>query len=247
MSPYLFTLVMKCFTLMMDINVRRSPKFQYHYGCKSMKITHVCFDDDLLVLCHGNDDLVHVVRDFINEFGACTGMLPNFNKSTIFFARDNDFYWCTIFLLPKAILKEIDNLLMGFLWCNRELSRGKEKIAWKKICKPKSHGGLGLKDLELGMENLLEIRDEIKSSVWYKLGNGRNTSMWFDNWCELGPLFRIISNRSLYFAKFSRDMMVADMVSNGEWKWPSEWKIEHPSVVQIIVPNFDAEKKDWLV
>ncbi|GJY08659.1 RNA-directed DNA polymerase, eukaryota, reverse transcriptase zinc-binding domain protein [Tanacetum coccineum] len=213
----------------------------------NMKITHICFADDLLVLCHGDDDLVQLVRDFIDEFGACTGMLPNFNKSTIFFARDNDFYWCTIFLLPKAILKEIDNLLMGFLWCNRELSRGKAKIAWKKICKPKSHGGLGLKDLELGMENLLEIRDEIISSVWYKLGNGRNTSMWFDNWCELGPLFRIISNRSLYFAKFLRDMMIAYMVSNGEWKWPSEWKIKHLSVVQITVPNFDAEKKDWLV
>ncbi|GJZ79978.1 hypothetical protein Tco_0644815 [Tanacetum coccineum] len=52
--------------------------------------------------------------------------------------------------------------------------------------------------------------------------NGKSTSMWYDNWCELGPLFRFISNRSLYSARFSKDMVVADMVSNGDWKWPSE-------------------------
>ncbi|GKE30224.1 hypothetical protein Tco_1445608, partial [Tanacetum coccineum] len=96
----------------------------------------------------------------------------------------------------------------------------RKSIAWKKICKPKSHGGLDLKDLE-GWKNLLEIRDKVIKNVWYKLGNGESTSMWYDNWCELGPLFRFISNRSLYSARFSKDMVVADMVSNGDWKWPS--------------------------
>ncbi|GKF76101.1 RNA-directed DNA polymerase, eukaryota, reverse transcriptase zinc-binding domain protein, partial [Tanacetum coccineum] len=84
MSPYLFTLVMECFTLMMDRNVKRNPKFQYHYGYKNMEITHVCFADDLLVLCHGDADSVKVVRETIDEFGECSGLLPNFNKSTIF-------------------------------------------------------------------------------------------------------------------------------------------------------------------
>ncbi|GKE91019.1 RNA-directed DNA polymerase, eukaryota, reverse transcriptase zinc-binding domain protein [Tanacetum coccineum] len=85
MSPYLFTLVMECFTLMMERNVKRNPKFQYHYGCKSMKITHVCFADDLFILCHGDAVSVKVVRDSINEFGDYSVLLPNFNKSTIFF------------------------------------------------------------------------------------------------------------------------------------------------------------------
>ncbi|GJW93590.1 hypothetical protein Tco_0173262 [Tanacetum coccineum] len=58
-------------------------------------------------------------------------------------------YWCTVFLLPKAALKDINSLLSGFLWCNGELSKGKVKIAWKKICKPKAQGGLDLKDLEV--------------------------------------------------------------------------------------------------
>ncbi|GJX39263.1 hypothetical protein Tco_0252566 [Tanacetum coccineum] len=156
-----------------------------------MKITHVYFADDLLVLCHGDAKSVKVVRDSIYEFGECSGLLPNFNKSTIFFGIVKDevqkeimkvlpfkkgklpmkylgrlqliasilesiqVYWCTVFLLPKAVLKEINNLLMGFLWCNGKLSRGKAKIAWKKICKPITHGGLGLKDLELWNKALL--------------------------------------------------------------------------------------------
>nr|GEW16363.1 RNA-directed DNA polymerase, eukaryota, reverse transcriptase zinc-binding domain protein [Tanacetum cinerariifolium] len=68
----------------------RSPKFQYHFGCKNMKITHVCFVDDLLVLCHGDIDYVQVIRKSVDEFGDYSGLLPNFNKSTIFFGSVND-------------------------------------------------------------------------------------------------------------------------------------------------------------
>ncbi|GKD29235.1 RNA-directed DNA polymerase, eukaryota, reverse transcriptase zinc-binding domain protein [Tanacetum coccineum] len=236
MSPYLFTLVMECFTLMMERNVQRNPNFQFHFGCKSIKITHVCFADDLLVLCHGDAESVKVVE-------------------TLLMNLEN----------VLTVLKEINNLLMGFLWCNGELSRDKEKIAWKKICKPKSHGGLGLKDLEIwnkallnfwkvsadtndswGWKNLLEIRDEISKHVWYKLGDGMKTLLWYDNWCEMGPLCRIVLNRSIYSARLTRDMVVVDMVNNGEWNWPSEWKTEYPIMRHIKVPKLNTEKGDWL-
>ncbi|GKA28870.1 hypothetical protein Tco_0715115 [Tanacetum coccineum] len=89
-------------------------------------------------------------------------MLPSWNQ-----------YKCTgvlCFYFQK--LKEINSLLMGFLWCNGELSRGKAKIAWKKICKPKSHGGLGLKDLEIWNKSLLvkHIRNiaDKKDTLWVK-------------------------------------------------------------------------------
>ncbi|GKB48166.1 RNA-directed DNA polymerase, eukaryota, reverse transcriptase zinc-binding domain protein [Tanacetum coccineum] len=226
MSLYLFTLVMECLTLMMERNVQRNLTFQFHFGCKSMKIIHVCFADDLLVLCHSDVDSIKAVKDSIDEFGRCSGLLPNFQKSTIFFGNvkevqeeiiknlpskkgklpvkylgvplitkrlgiknykflvDKDrkgisnwknkclsyagrlqliasilesiqVYKCSVFLLPNTVIKEINSLLMGFLWCNGEISRGKAKISWKKICKPKSHGGLGLKDLEIWNKVLL--------------------------------------------------------------------------------------------
>ncbi|GKC77883.1 RNA-directed DNA polymerase, eukaryota, reverse transcriptase zinc-binding domain protein [Tanacetum coccineum] len=85
MSPCLFTMVMEFFTLVMARNVRKSANFNYHFGCKSLKITHICLADDLMVFCHGDTSSVKVIKDLIEEFGKCSGLLPNFNKSTIFF------------------------------------------------------------------------------------------------------------------------------------------------------------------
>lgn len=64
-------------------------------------------------------------------------------------------YWASVFMLPKAVIKDIDKLLKGFLWCQGELSKGKAKVAWKLICSPKSEGGLGIKNLEQWNEVLM--------------------------------------------------------------------------------------------
>ncbi|GKD99172.1 RNA-directed DNA polymerase, eukaryota, reverse transcriptase zinc-binding domain protein, partial [Tanacetum coccineum] len=66
------------------MNVKNNPEFNYHFGCKDLKITHICFADDLMMFCHGDSVSVKVIKDYIEEFGKCSGLLPNFNKSTIF-------------------------------------------------------------------------------------------------------------------------------------------------------------------
>ena len=48
-SPYLFTLVMEVFTLMLKRHVARNQDFQYHFRYKELGLTHVCFADDLLL------------------------------------------------------------------------------------------------------------------------------------------------------------------------------------------------------
>ncbi|GJU01500.1 RNA-directed DNA polymerase, eukaryota, reverse transcriptase zinc-binding domain protein [Tanacetum coccineum] len=260
MSPYLFTLVMECFTLMMDRNVKRNPKFQYHYGCKNMEITHVCFADDLLVLCHGDADSVKVVRETIDEFGKlpmkylgvplitkrlgiknCKVLVDKVrdrisnwkNKCLSYDGRlqliasileSIQVYWCTVFLLPKAILKKIDNLLKCFLWCNGELTRAKKDTLWVKWISTVKLNGKNFWEVNAdvndswGWKNLLLIRNEVAKNIWYKLGNGENTSVWVENWCELGPLFKFISNRSMYSARLLRNLMVADMEGWIVWK-----------------------------
>ncbi|GJY26444.1 RNA-directed DNA polymerase, eukaryota, reverse transcriptase zinc-binding domain protein, partial [Tanacetum coccineum] len=86
-SPYLFTLVMEVFTLIMAKKVDNSSVFKYHPGCKELKLTHLCFADDLLVICHGSEDSVKVIKDFIDEFSSVSGLEPNMNKSTILFGN----------------------------------------------------------------------------------------------------------------------------------------------------------------
>nr|GEV79834.1 RNA-directed DNA polymerase, eukaryota, reverse transcriptase zinc-binding domain protein [Tanacetum cinerariifolium] len=40
--------------------IRADGKFRYHWGCNELKISHLCFADDLLVLCHGDLSSVKV-------------------------------------------------------------------------------------------------------------------------------------------------------------------------------------------
>nr|GEY53356.1 reverse transcriptase domain, reverse transcriptase zinc-binding domain protein [Tanacetum cinerariifolium] len=53
-SCYLFTLVMEIFNLILKQKIRECQKFMYHWGCKEMEISSLCFADDLLVLFHGD-------------------------------------------------------------------------------------------------------------------------------------------------------------------------------------------------
>ncbi|GKD59058.1 RNA-directed DNA polymerase, eukaryota, reverse transcriptase zinc-binding domain protein [Tanacetum coccineum] len=86
-SPYLFTLGMKVFTLILAHKVDNCPKFKYHAGCKELKLTHLCIADDLLVMCHGSVDSIQFVKESLDDFSRVLGLEPNMNKSIIFFGN----------------------------------------------------------------------------------------------------------------------------------------------------------------
>ncbi|GKF88582.1 hypothetical protein Tco_0259459, partial [Tanacetum coccineum] len=50
-----------------------------------MKLTHVCFVGDLLMFCNGDKGSVSILKEAIEEFSSVSGLLPNYNKSTIIF------------------------------------------------------------------------------------------------------------------------------------------------------------------
>ncbi|GKC26370.1 RNA-directed DNA polymerase, eukaryota, reverse transcriptase zinc-binding domain protein [Tanacetum coccineum] len=243
-SPYLFTLVMEVFTLIMAQNAANSPVFKFYPGCKDLKITYLCFVDDLLVIFHRSVESVKVIKESIEDFSRVSGLEPNLNKSTIFFGNVNasdqrsilnvlpfsvgkfhvkylgvplitkklgrdeckqlidrfknkvddwknkfltyagrmqliasvlnsmQVHWASVFFLPKSTVKDIKRILKGFLWCEGDLARGKAKITWKIVCKPKCKGGLGFKDL--GKWNEVLLTKHIwniaahKESLWVK-------------------------------------------------------------------------------
>ncbi|KAL2231030.1 UNVERIFIED_CONTAM: hypothetical protein Sindi_1697400 [Sesamum indicum] len=55
-------------------------------------------------------------------------------------------YWASAFILPKAIIKQIEKRLRNFLWKGTYTS-GYAKVAWKDVCKPIVEGGQGIKDI----------------------------------------------------------------------------------------------------
>ncbi|GKD27234.1 hypothetical protein Tco_1233448 [Tanacetum coccineum] len=312
-------MVMEMFNLILKKKIRESQEFKYHFGYKKLEIAHLCFADDLIVLCNVDIESVKVIKSALDDFSGISGLKPHLNKSTVFFGGlyneeqskilkilpfsvgklpirylgvplITKQLSAAVFQLPKSNIKDINRLLKGFLWCQGELSSGKAKVGWSVICKPKDQGGLGLKDINLwndallikhlwniaakkdsmwvkwiheerlkgtsiwkaetdvnaswGWKNLLKLRDKIVQHVYYKIGNGKKTSVWYDTWHELCPLDQFITNRDIYDERFNKNDSVADLIIDVRWKWTNRSIDNFDMLKHIPVPILHDEIED---
>ena len=56
-------------------------------------------------------------------------------------------YWCRNFILPKGVLKRINQLCAAFYWNGNDTAAKGARVRWNDVCRPKNEGGLGLKDI----------------------------------------------------------------------------------------------------
>lgn len=109
----------------------------------------------------------------------------------------------TALRVPKKFLKEVDKSRRRFLWAQaEEITGGKCKVSWKKVCSPVENGGLGILDLEkfsralrlrwlwhswknpnrpwVGMEVPCDETDRamFAAATTVILGNGSRASFW---------------------------------------------------------------------
>ena len=91
----------------------------------------------------------------------------------------------------------------------------------------------------------MKQRQEVTSHIVVKLGNGRSTSLWFDNWSNIGVLSNIVTYRDMYDARIEADMTVKDMVVNGNWNWPHEWYDDFPMITQLQRPELVESQEDY--
>ncbi|XP_056691705.1 uncharacterized protein [Spinacia oleracea] len=83
LSPILFTLCMEYFSRAMKA-VGSHPDFQFHPRCRSLRLNHPCFADDLLMLCKGTPEVVQLMLDGFHCFSNTTCLQVNPNKSSLF-------------------------------------------------------------------------------------------------------------------------------------------------------------------
>ena len=83
MSPLLFVLCMEYLARLFDTNLPAS--FKYHFGCKSLKLVHLSFADDLMIFCGSQLDSIRAVHDVLTYFSLVSGTHVNEGKSSIFF------------------------------------------------------------------------------------------------------------------------------------------------------------------
>ncbi|CAN1147980.1 Transposon TX1 uncharacterized 149 kDa protein [Linum perenne] len=215
-SPYLFVLAMQILEYLFE-DAASKTLFQYHPQCRKVKLTHLCFADDLLVFTKGNTDAVVQVRAVLDKFQTISGLQFNPEKSDIYTAGVNrgekDLmvaaagfregklplkylgipisagklskpdcrvlvdkitarvknwkakllnyagkmqliksvvhgilqYWLSMFVIPAAVLNEIELICARFLWGKNEGQR--VKVAWHNMAYPLAEGGLGFKEL----------------------------------------------------------------------------------------------------
>ncbi|KAJ9541722.1 hypothetical protein OSB04_028228 [Centaurea solstitialis] len=68
LSPYLFTIIMEGFTMILNQCIMEASNFGYHQGCADLGITHLCFADDLFVFSRGDVESVGILKKALDLF-----------------------------------------------------------------------------------------------------------------------------------------------------------------------------------
>ena len=140
-----------------------------------------------------------------------------------------------LFILPKAVIRKVEQILRQFLWIGPQLGTRGTKVAWEDLSLPTKEGGLGIKKLDewniavmskhlwnlchpmatsswaiwarvnhlrghslwdisiptsssWTWRKVLQLRSIYRPLIKYLIGDGRHTSLWFDNWLPSGPI-----------------------------------------------------------
>ncbi|XP_023752887.1 uncharacterized protein LOC111901263 [Lactuca sativa] len=105
--------------------------------------------------------------------------------------------------------------ILSFLWANGEIVKGKAKVKWNDICRPKAYGGLGVKNLRKWNDALLA------KHVWNVINN--KNSLWV-RWMKTN----YISDRNFW------DILQKKIMS---WTWKrflEVRKIVRPHIVSCV-------------
>lgn len=109
--------------------------FKFHKGCKGIRLTHLCFADDLLVLCDGDVRSVRVLKEALDEFSEASGLLPNPSKSTIFFGSLKESEKMEILNVMPFVVGKLPVKYLGVPLLTRSLSVKQCKSLVDKVVK----------------------------------------------------------------------------------------------------------------
>ncbi|KAL2228627.1 UNVERIFIED_CONTAM: hypothetical protein Sindi_1842400 [Sesamum indicum] len=203
LSPYLFVLVMEVLHLGFLQLIEQDGQFKYHWKCEPAKVFQLGFADDLLLFSKADLASINVLKMGLDRLSIsdCQPLLLKIDAringweglSLSYAGRIQiiksvlsalSLYWASAFILPKAVIKQIEKRLRTFLWKGNSTS-GYAKVAWKDVCKPIMEGGQGIKDIgilnrALMAKKLCDVIRCDRTSIWVdwlQHGRLRNTSI----------------------------------------------------------------------
>ncbi|GJS69385.1 hypothetical protein Tco_0702226, partial [Tanacetum coccineum] len=178
----------------------------------------------------------------IENFSVVSGLHLNIGKRTLFCGSLDEetkgeiqsilpfnigklpVYWGSVFLLPKSVINDIERLFKKFLWNSCESCKGRAKVAWFNVCKPKDQArkeslwvkwvnviklkGRSVSDVTIqkddswGWKSIFELRDMMGKHMRYKIRNGTTVNIWHDKWCSEESISKTISKKDIYYVVF---------------------------------------------
>ncbi|GKB47584.1 hypothetical protein Tco_0898337 [Tanacetum coccineum] len=227
LSPYLFTLTMEVFTLMLHRRANESDLFTYHRHCAKLNLIKLYFADDLFLFAHGDVNSAQVIMAYLDEFKGVSGLVPSLLKSTTYFFNVlNHTKLAILNILPfkegrlpikylgvplitsrlvyrdcKELIEKVRERIHD--WKNKSLSAtgdmrsGKAKVSWDVVCLSKKEGGLGIRKLD-------------------------------------------VFNKALMIAHLK------DSILEGQWNWPHDWFVKYPVLSTLTVPTMVSDLMDTL-
>ncbi|GJZ64172.1 putative reverse transcriptase domain, reverse transcriptase zinc-binding domain protein [Tanacetum coccineum] len=73
-------------------------------------------------------------------------------------------------------------------------------------------------NMSWGWRKILQLRPIVREFIWHKISNGMRTSLWFDTWCEAGPLANHVSSRDIHRSGLNPKSMISNECDRLEWR-----------------------------
>jgi hypothetical protein len=73
----------------------------------------------------------------------------------------------------------------------------------------------------LGFGKILKLISLAWPKMKYTIGDGKETSLWFDNWHPYSPLTDFYGERFIYDSGMGKNAMVNVLVNNSKWRIPT--------------------------
>lgn len=86
MSPMLFVICMEYLSRLLKY-AGAQDNYQFHYRCKSLKLNHLVFADDLILFCRGEASSIMLNMRALATFAKVSGLVANSGKSSLYKMR----------------------------------------------------------------------------------------------------------------------------------------------------------------
>ncbi|XP_074278014.1 uncharacterized protein LOC141601619 [Silene latifolia] len=136
LSPLVFTISLDYLSRILEV-IQQHQHFRYHPLCQRIKLSHLCFPDDLIMFCKGDKSSIKLLLNSFDYFSKASGLVMNREKSNIYFNGTDE-----------QLIKEVEiatGMKRGkvpFKYLRRE---NPPLVSWDSIFQPRRQGGLGIK------------------------------------------------------------------------------------------------------